>query len=150
MVRITESRETDLDSLRELFLRVRQATFSRADSTSFGILDFDKETEGEYILVALWGECVVGFISVWMQDNFIHHLFVDVAYQQKGIGTALLSAIQKRTKLPLTLKCLESNTRALDFYKRRGFNVKGSGANQAGAFVLLELDQGNTQGTTEP
>lgn len=97
MVRITESRETDLDTLRELFLRIRQATFSWADRTSFNIQDFDRQTEGEYILVALWKERIVGFISVWMQDNFIHHLFVDVAYQQKGIGTALLSAIQKRT-----------------------------------------------------
>lgn len=65
MVKIVESSESHITTLRELFLKVRQNTFTWADTASFNILDFDKETEGEYVLVAICDNSLVGFISVW-------------------------------------------------------------------------------------
>ena len=74
MVQITESRDKDLDALRNLFLRTRLTTFSWVDTSQFTLSDFEQETEGEYILVALDDELLVGFVSIWVADNFVHHL----------------------------------------------------------------------------
>lgn len=140
MVKIVESSESHITTLRELFLKVRQNTFTWADTASFNILDFDKETEGEYVLIAICDNSLVGFISVWPVDNFIHHLYVHEKYQKKGIGTALLKAALAKTKFPIRLKCIENNIKAVNFYKKNGFVEKGRGMTEEGAFILFELN----------
>jgi GNAT superfamily N-acetyltransferase len=140
MVKIVESSERYIAALRELFLIVRQNTFTWADTASFNLLDFDKETEGEYVLIAICDNSLVGFISVWPVDNFIHHLYIDEKYQKKGIGTALLNAALAKTKLPVRLKCIENNIKAVNFYKKNGFVEKGRGTAEEGAFILFELN----------
>jgi GNAT superfamily N-acetyltransferase len=139
--KIIEFRKSDINSLRELFLKVRKSTFVWADPTTFDLLDFDTQTKGEYILTALHDEKVIGFISVWMRDNFIHHLYIDKAYHKRGIGKALLKAIMEKTKFPITLKCLEKNKGAIEFYKKSGFIEKGRGDNENGSFIVFELNQ---------
>jgi ribosomal protein S18 acetylase RimI-like enzyme len=55
----------------------------------------------------------------------LHHMMVDRAWRQKGIGAALLSeALQRASKLgleTLTLKVATDNVRAQEFYLRHGF-----------------------------
>lgn len=140
-LKIIEFRESDLDALRELFLKVRQSTFVWADRTTFDLPDFDVQTKGEYILTALYNEKVIGFISVWMRDNFIHHLYIDEAFHKRGIGKMLLKAALEQTKFPVMLKCLERNTEAVAFYKKTGFTEKGRGDNENGPYILFELNQ---------
>ena len=144
MVKIVERSYEDIISLRQLFLKVRQNTFTWADTTGFNILDFDKETEGETVLVAIRDKTIVGFISIWLVDNFIHHLYIDDEYQRKGVGTALLKAALNRTKFPVRLKCLEKNTGAIAFYKKNGFCEKGGGVTEEGPFILFELNDKQT------
>lgn len=141
MVTIVERRDGDLPALRKLFLKVRQDTFTWADPASFDSLDFDKETEGEYILVALLQNRLIGFISVWTEDSFIHHLYVDREHQRQGIGTSLLNAIMEKINFPVRLKCMQQNVPALDYYHRRGFVHKARGETVTGSFILLELNQ---------
>lgn len=138
-MKIVEIRKSDLDSLRKIFLEERQTTFSWVDSATFHLHDFDTETEGEYILVAILDDITIGFISIWMPDNFIHHLYVDKKYHGKGIGTQLVKAALKKTNFPVTLKCLEKNIQAVIFYKRKGFIEKGKGESKQGTFILFEL-----------
>jgi ribosomal protein S18 acetylase RimI-like enzyme len=140
MVKIVESSERHITTLRELFLKARQNTFTWADTASFNILDFDKETEGEYVLIAISDNSLVGFISVWPVDNFIHHLYVDEKYQKRGTGTALLKAALAKTKFPIRLKCIENNIKAVNFYKKNGFVEKGRGTTEEGTFILFELN----------
>ncbi|MRX41834.1 GNAT family N-acetyltransferase [Flavobacterium sp. LC2016-23] len=140
-LKIIEFRESDLDALRELFLKVRQSTFVWADHSIFDLQDFDIQTKGEYILTALYDEKVIGFISVWMRDNFIHHLYIDEAFHKLGIGKRLLKAALEQTKFPVMLKCLERNTQAVAFYKKTGFTEKGHGDNENGPYILFELNQ---------
>ncbi|KIA98658.1 GCN5 family acetyltransferase [Flavobacterium sp. KMS] len=136
---IVEIRKSNLDSLRKIFLEERQTTFSWIDSATFHLYDFDTETEGEYILVAILDDITIGFISIWLPDNFIHHLYVDKKYHGKGIGTQLLKAALRKTNFPVTLKCLENNIQAVNFYKRKGFIEKGKGESKQGTFILFEL-----------
>jgi GNAT superfamily N-acetyltransferase len=139
MIQIVERRQNDIIALRELFLKVRQNTFSWAETDSFKLPDFDKETEGEYILVAISDNQLVGFISVWLADNFIHHLFIDEKHQKKGTGTKLLKAAIEKIGLPARLKCLENNAKAVEFYQKNGFAAKGKGRSAEGTYILFEL-----------
>lgn len=140
-MKIIEARNKDYDALRELFLKERQGTFLWLDTAAFQLDDFEKHTRGEYILTALIDDIPVGFISIWMPTNFIHHLYVDKKHQGRKIGTALLKAAIEVTKFPITLKCLENNFKAIEFYKRKGFIAKEIGKSSNGAFILFELSQ---------
>ncbi|MXO05421.1 GNAT family N-acetyltransferase [Flavobacterium sp. HBTb2-11-1] len=139
MVVVEEAKNVNLPLLRTIFLKERQRTFTEQDTSEFKLEDFDKQTQGEYILSALIDDIPVGFISIWMPNNFIHHLYVDNAYQGKNIGTQLLKATIQKTAFPITLKCLVSNTKAINFYLRKGFVEKSRGQSSNGTYILFEL-----------
>ncbi|UTN03829.1 GNAT family N-acetyltransferase [Flavobacterium bizetiae] len=136
---IREIKNTDFDVLRKLFLKERQDTFFWLDPTEFKLDDFEKHIKGELVLVAIDQEIPVGFISIWMPNNFIHHFYVDQKYQGKGVGTLLLNAAIQKTLLPITLKCLEENTKAVAFYRKKGFIEKERGPSEHGDYILFEL-----------
>ncbi|GAA6768075.1 GNAT family N-acetyltransferase [Flavobacterium sp. CGRL1] len=138
---ITEIRNKDYETLKNLFLKERQRTFSWLDTSEFQLDDFEKHTQGEHILVALLNDIPVGFISIWMPANFIHHLYVDQKHQGRKIGTALLKAAINKFKLPLTLKCLENNSKAVEFYIKTGFTAKEKGQSGNGTYILFELSK---------
>jgi len=139
MIRIIEAQNSDLPYLRELFLNERKRTFADQDISKFQLDDFDKETQGEYILIALLENIPIGFISIWMPNNFIHHLYIDAKYQGQNIGTELLKASMQKTAFPITLKCLVSNTKAIEFYLKKGFVEKSRGNSSTGSYILFEL-----------
>ena len=139
MILIIEFRKIDLQPLRELFLSERQRTFAEQDTSEFKLEDFDKQTQGEYILTAFLDDVPVGFISIWMPNSFIHHLYVAAPFQGKNIGTELVKAAVKKTKFPITLKCLETNTKAIEFYIKKGFTEKSRGYSGSGTYILFEL-----------
>lgn len=139
MLSIVESRDTDLPNLRELFLNERRRTFTEQDISEFELDDFDKQTQGEYILTALVNNIPVGFVSIWMPNNFIHHLYVDVKHQGKNLGTELLKAAILKTSFPITLKCLTSNIKPVEFYRKKGFTEKSRGNSNNGTYILFEL-----------
>lgn len=140
-MKIVEARNKDYDALKELFLKERQRTFLWLDTSEFQLDDFEKSTRGEYILTALIDDIPVGFISIWMPTRFIHHLYIDKNHQGKKVGTALIKAAIAATQLPLTLKCLENNLVAIEFYKHKGFVEKEKGQSSNGAFILFELSK---------
>ncbi|WDF66696.1 GNAT family N-acetyltransferase [Flavobacterium sp. KACC 22763] len=139
MVIVEEAKNINLPRLRIIFLNERQRTFTEQDTSEFKLEDFDKQTKGEYILTALIDDIPVGFISIWMPNNFIHHLYVENAYQGKNIGTQLLKATIQKTAFPITLKCLVSNTKAIEFYLKKGFKEKSRGQSSNGTYILFEL-----------
>ncbi len=139
MLTIVEQRPGDIHDLRALFLAGRQNTFSWLDTTQYTLLDFDRETQGEWILVALFHEKIIGFISVWLPDNFIHHLFVDAAYQHQHAGTALLNAAVQNMHFPVRLKCLKQNTAAVHFYRKKGFVEMETGIAAEGEYIVFAL-----------
>ncbi len=136
---IREIRNTDFDVLRKLFLKQRQDTFFWLDPTEFKLDDFEKHIKGELVLVAIEENIPVGFISIWMPNNFIHHFYIDQKYQGKGVGTLLLKAVIQQTQFPITLKCLEQNTKAVAFYRKKGFIEKERGPSEHGDYILFEL-----------
>lgn len=111
-----------LDALRRLYLVSRVATFTWLDTGAYKLSDFEHDTEGEAIWVAVeFGE-IVGFVSIWEPDCFVHHLFVSPEVLKRGIGSKLLNVVKQRYA-NLSLKCLTQNSDAVAFYLSQGFKV---------------------------
>src|SRR5258708_7585048 len=108
MITIRKAEPGDIPALEILFLITRQRTFHWENPDKFKLEDFKQSTAGETILVAEEDAAIVGFISVWEQDDnpFIHHLFVAPDHQRKGIGKLLMQSLLTRATPPWRLKCV--------------------------------------------
>lgn len=131
--------ESDRYALQELYLQVRRAGFTWLDTSRFELAAFDDDTKDELVLVAKLGDKIVGFISAWTPDNFIHHLYVHNQYQHNGVGTKLLQEMVCRLQYPVTLKCLKSNVSAIKFYERNQWHAKSEAVSEDGPYILFEL-----------
>ena len=141
MLQIVEKNKKHIPDLQRIFLEVRQKTFYWLDTQNYNLTDFDSETEGEFILVAVFNDEVVGFISLWLPDNFIHHFYIDEIYQHHKIGTKLLKEAIQIMNTPIKLKCLEKNIIAIDFYKKKGFIPIDKGVSNHGEYILFALQK---------
>lgn len=138
MVKIRKATEKDYDSLREIYFTSREKNFTWSDKSRFKIEDFDNDTKDEFILVATKNEQILGFISLWVPDNFIHHLYVHPDFMGQQAGKGLLQASIEKFGMPLTLKCITENTKALTFYKSQGWQVKEEAMGPDGPYCLME------------
>lgn len=129
----------DTQALRHLYFSERTALFSGFNPDWFLAHDFDKDTQGEKIFVATVHEQIVGFISVWEADPFVHHLYVTAQYQGKGIGKRLHDTAISVLKRPVILKCLKRNAKAIVFYSTLGWVLEGKGMDDFGEYVLFTL-----------
>lgn len=138
MIQISAFTSDDKPILQELFLEVRRNTFTWMAPGSFHLSDFETATKDEYILVARRNHQIVGFISVWLPEYFIHHLYVKTANQQQGIGKALLDEFFSGVKATFHLKCLMKNSAAIAFYKSYGFIEKEYVNDPEGDYLLFQ------------
>lgn len=69
-----------------------------------------------------------GFISV-INNEFIGALFVDINYQNKGIGKSLINYAMDKYK-NLNLAVYKENEKALEFYKKMGFKIISENINE--------------------
>lgn len=84
-----------------------------------------------YVLVYEIDNQVVGFATYYYADAKTGHvelLAVTPAYQSKGLGKQMMEYIQnecvRNNAKAVQLYVYPSNPKAIDFYKRLGFNVK--------------------------
>ena len=66
-------------------------------------------------------ECIKGFISI-INNKFIGALFVDIDFQNSGIGKKLINHVTYRYK-NLNLAVYKENKKSVDFYINRGFKI---------------------------
>jgi ribosomal protein S18 acetylase RimI-like enzyme len=132
--------DDDRDTLRNIYLISRKQTFTWFDTSGYSLDDFDRDTEGEQILVADYEGAVIGFISYWFPDNFIHHLFLHPAYTGHGVGKALLKSVVEKLSRPVTLKCLTRNENALAFYRSQGWQIQERGEGRPGDYFLMSYN----------
>ncbi|TNY94689.1 GNAT family N-acetyltransferase, partial [Vibrio parahaemolyticus] len=111
--------------------------FTWQDSALFELSDFDRDTEGEDIWVASKSNEILGFISIWEPDNFIHHLFVSPSNLRSGVGLKLLDFAKQRYS-NLSLKCLTQNSNAIGFYRSQGFTIVETVDDGAESYHLLK------------
>ncbi|MDE1715954.1 GNAT family N-acetyltransferase [Chromobacterium amazonense] len=129
----------DWPALRRLFLASRRHTFPWLSVEDFRLADLDEQTAGEALWVAQdAGSELLGFVSLWEADYFIHHLHVAATQHRRGIGKMLLQALPRWEEQNHQLKCLRRNGNALAFYKACGFAIVGEGEGEEGSYLLLE------------
>ena len=137
---IREAEASDLPRLRTLFTKSRRETFHWNNRDRYQPSDFDEQTDGEEILVAAVDGEIAGFAAVWTPQSFLHHLYVASEFHGQGVGHALLgSAIDKLT-LPVRLKCLVRNVKALSFYQAHGWQRLETGRDDDGEYYLMQLE----------
>lgn len=111
----------DAPALAQLFLEARRRTFYWVEPSRFQRDDFALQTQNEQIWVAEQAGHLCGFIAIWAEENFVHHLYVDEACHGQGLGRALLTQGLAGATQPATLKVATRNVQALAFYHRLGW-----------------------------
>ena len=137
-IEITHFEEKDRERLKIIYSEVRQTNFTWLPPEFFNISSFDKDTEGEFILVAKVENEIVGFASVWLPDSFLHHLYVSNQFQGRGVGTLLLKSVIDMTTSDITLKCLSKNELAIKFYLQKGWEPVSEGESNEGRYILFK------------
>ncbi len=127
-----------LEPLRKLYFESRSSTFTWLDARQFELSDFERDTEGERLWVAMESDRVVGFLSIQEPDNFIHHLYIDPNSLRGGIGSTLLDMC-KLNYSELSLKCLIKNQKALHFYESQGFVKCASGGHGDESYYSMKF-----------
>ena len=125
----------------EIYATVRASTFTWVNPNRFKPSDFGPDTLGESLLVAdhpLNG--IVGFVGIWMPENFIHHLYVLPKYHRIGIGRVLLEAALRIISRPAKLKCQSANKNACQFYNHLGWREGEQGHDEIGRWIEFILD----------
>ncbi len=136
---VRKSNENDINQLRELFYNIRLSEFVWSKTNEITLQDFDKVTEGEVIFVAVIGNEVIGFASIWVEDKFIHNLFINKEYRKLGVGKLLVDAVKLDYGTPLTLKWVKQNQNAVDFYKHNGWIILKEEPDEEGSYYLMSL-----------
>lgn len=127
-----------LEPLRKLYFESRSSTFTWLDTRQFELSDFERDTEGERVWIAVESDRVVGFLSIWEPDNFIHHLYIVPDSLRSGIGSTLLD-MSKLNYCELSLKCLVKNQKALRFYESQGFVKSAAGGHGDESYYLMKF-----------
>jgi len=120
---IREAKTVDYPQLREIYLASRRQSFHWVKAEDMDLHDFDQDTQEEQIFLAEENNKILGFISLYVPDRFIHLLFVHPEAAGQGAGDLLLKQAIKVLGTPVTLKCVSENHKALSFYQKRGWKA---------------------------
>ena len=135
---VREFTEDDLNALRTVYLETRRQAFSWLDGDSLKLDDFDKDTHGERIWVYELSKEIIGFVSIWEPEDFIHHLFILPEFLRQGYGSQLLATAMGSMSHPAKLKCVSQNIAALNFYHSKGWRTISKGISSDGEYHLMQ------------
>ncbi|MCL2521008.1 MAG: GNAT family N-acetyltransferase [Spirochaetaceae bacterium] len=77
-----------------------------------------------YTMVAESDGQIVGFANMFLEQGYIDRFYVHKNYQRKGVGQALLVALEARAKEEKLAKLtVESSITAKDFFEHNGFKL---------------------------
>lgn len=136
-IKIRKMLKGDIKYLREIFYNVRKDNFNWINRRSLSLLDLDKSIIGEEVFVAYIENEVIGFCSVWVEDKFIHNLFIKPSFQGKGVGKSLIDEVYNEYGDELTLKCVKANKKAVDFYIKNSWEILEEGFSDDGEYYLM-------------
>ena len=140
-----ELKDETVKSLCQSFNQTRLETPTWEDKKSLTVKEFQKVIEDEVLYVALEDEEVIGFLSLFEPEMFIHLFFTRYHAQGKGLGTQLLQRLEEDyNHRTLSLKCLIPNKLAQKFYFKQGFVI--SETNVKENYYLLKKEKSSMKG----
>ncbi|MES2615229.1 MAG: GNAT family N-acetyltransferase, partial [Bdellovibrionota bacterium] len=113
-------------------------TIIRLDCGINSLLESGQHIEDEEVFVAVEDEKIVGFVSIYLPNNFIHNLFILPEYQGRGIGKILLEKVLTFIVEPITLKVEIPNINACLFYEKFGFKKISAHENEEKPYYLYK------------
>ena len=119
-IRLAKS-AAEVDDAAQLYVRSGRAAFTWRSGTHFRAEDFAMYALDEEVWLALMGGALVGILSIFRPENFVHCLYVDPDAQRLGIGRALVEHVRRAAGAPLTLKLDVPNRQAIAFYEATGW-----------------------------
>lgn len=120
---IREAKTIDYPQLRDIYFESRRQSFHWLHTEEIHLHDFDQDTQEEQIFLVEKNNKILGFISLYVPDRFIHLLFVHPNAAGQGAGDLLLQHAIEVLGTPVTLKCVSENHKALSFYHKRGWKA---------------------------
>ena len=120
MITIRKAKISDIEQLEKLFLLTRIYNFTSRPIDHFQIGDYADSVKDDQVWLGERNNIIVGFVSIYLADNFIHNLFVHPNFQQGGIGSMLLKKARSNLQKPMTLKIAIDNLKACSFYEKHG------------------------------
>jgi ribosomal protein S18 acetylase RimI-like enzyme len=123
---------SDLEALFALYRTVFQSHIERlwGWSEAWQRSNFKKDLESSSTTVVELAGRVVGYLQTEEDKGrlYLRNLALLPDLQGQGMGTDLVEGLQRRAKqagLPVELVVFRTNPRALEFYRRLGFEVRG-------------------------
>lgn len=132
---LREGRLEDLAACASIYERVLPAAHPGLGAGKPGKWEFQDSIAGEELWVAEGGKGLAGLVTIWRPDAFIHHLYIEPAWQRRGIGRMLLQLALRRCGGHAELKCDEANRAAHGFYLAAGWRPAGWGWSPSGPWL---------------
>ncbi len=136
MTVIRKAKPGDTSQLEILFQLTRQQAFTSRPALEFTLGDYQKSTNDDEVWVIEKNDVIVGFVSTYPADNFIHNLFVHPTYQKQGYGSQLLQIAEATLAKPMTLKIALYNLKVCSFYKKHGWQQLSVNEDAEESYVL--------------
>jgi len=111
----------EIEDAAALYERAGTAAFSWRPVGHFQARDFIAFAKEEEIWLAYMSDALVGILSIFRAENFIHCLYVDPNAKGLGIGRALVDFVRQKAGHALTLKLDVPNRNAIKFYEATGW-----------------------------
>ena len=84
---------------------------------------------GSEIVVAEIGGTIAGFVTVDPRTLYLDQIAVAPEHWGTGVAAALIEAARQLSPSGLELDVNTDNTRAIGFYQKCGFSIRGAGVN---------------------
>lgn len=116
-----------------LWLRTWQAAYPQIDFASR--LDWWRQrwrkelVPSAEIMVAEIGDTLAGFVTVDPRTFYLDQIVVAPEHWGTGVAKALVEAARRISPSGLDLDVNADNARAIGFYEKCGFSIRGSGVN---------------------
>ncbi|SRR5258708_5190694 len=102
-------------------------TNSRASMTYLPVVHTQEESKEFFtslvvkgkIMLIKEGDVIAGFMQI--EDGWLHHMYIDPNFQDKGFGKLLLDKAKEMSPMGIQLMVFEDNKGAIQFYEREGF-----------------------------
>ena len=127
----------DLLEAAALFERVANATMPWLPRETQDRAAFLAAAHDEIVWIAVADGRQVGLAALYAPQSFLHSLYVDDAWQGRGVGRALLETAMEAAAAPLSLKVQERNTAARAFYAHAGFQEADRGSENGAKWIRL-------------
>ena len=98
---------------------------------------FMQSIAGEELYLARFQGEIIGFLSFWRADSFVHNLFVRRSFRKQGVAQKLIALVETTTTTDLALKCALQNTQAKNYYLAQGWQLVESCFNIKEPYYLL-------------